>query len=172
MSIFTSLLFFFTALALLPLALRNNSACEGRRQKKRDTERMTIGAQICEAAARDAFEAELDHSIGSISPLDSLITLGWSNKTDVTNASMRGGYDPTFAMGTYVGDLFVRVGNAEWIFEDGTAFMYVRASKQKFFPFDLIQRKLWEPDRVNLQEEMALWLNLATRQEDYGNANT
>jgi hypothetical protein len=157
MPIFTSLLFFFIALALLPLALRNSGMREIRRQHARETERMTIGAQICEAAARDAFEVELDHSAASIALLDELITRGWSYGTERIRASAHEEYNPTFVMGAYVGDVFVRTGNSEWRWENGEPFIYFRNTKQKVSPFDLIERKLMEPNQIHLRNETALW---------------
>jgi hypothetical protein len=155
MPMFTSLLFFFIALALLPLALRNSGARELRRQGARDVERITIGAQICEATARDAFEVELDHSRESIALLDTLITQGWSNETP---ASTSENYDPIYIMGAYVGDVFVRAGNAEWRWENGEAFLYVSKWKRKISPFDLIQRKFRDPLHIHLNEETVMWL--------------
>ena len=152
---FTSLLFLFIALALLPLALRNSGARELRRQRAREMERITIGAQICEAAARDTFEVELDHSKESIGLLDAMITHGWSNGT---NTSVGEDYDPVYIMGAYVGDVFVRAGNAEWRWENGEAFLYLSQWKRKISPFDLIQQKLRDPLHVNLNEEIAMWL--------------
>jgi hypothetical protein len=160
MPIFTSLLFFFIALALLPLALRNSGMREIRRQHARDTERMTIGAQICEAAARGAFEVELDHSVASVALLDALITRGWSDGMDRTHAPTYGEYNPAFVMGAYVGDAF------EWRWENGEPFIYFRNTKQKVSPFDLIERKLMEPNQIHLQDETALWLMPTTIQRE------
>src|SRR5580658_160014 len=81
MPIFTSLLLLFAALALLPLALRSNGIARERRRHTRDEERMATGALICEAAARDAFGVELDHSVESIAMLDALISQGWPENT-------------------------------------------------------------------------------------------
>jgi hypothetical protein len=170
MPIFTSLLFFFIALALLPLILRNSGMREIRRQHTRDVERMNIGAHICEAAARDAFEVELDHTTASIALLDALIARGWSNGTDATHVSRHEAYDPAFVMGAYVGDVFVRTGRAEWQWKNSEPFIYFRNTKQKVSPFDLIARKLMEPNQIHLQGETALWLTPANIQHENPNA--
>jgi hypothetical protein len=171
MPIFTSLLFFFIALALLPLALRNSGAKELRRLHARDTERMTIGAEICEAAARDAFEVELDHTTQSIALLDTLITRAWGDGLNRTHASTHLEYNPAFVMSAYVGDVFVRAGNAEWRWESGEPFIYFRNAKQTVSPFDLIDRKIMEPDKIQLQDEISAWLIPATIQHENANAN-
>ncbi len=171
MPIFTSLLFFFIALALLPLALRNSGMREIRRQQARNMERMNIGAQICEAAARDAFEVELDHTTQSIAPLDTLITRGWGGGMDRTHASTHLEYNHAFVMSAYVGDVFVRAGNAEWRWENGEPFIYFRNAKQTVSPFDLIDRKIMEPNKIQLQDEISQWLSPANIQHENANAN-
>lgn len=122
---------------------------------------MTIGADICEAAARDAFGVELDHSMESIALLNSLIINGWgvgTNPISGTNEPSTERFDPTFIFGAYLGEVFVRTGIAEWRWENSEAFLYFRNSKRKNFPFDLIERKLREPNQIDLAEETALWL--------------
>ncbi len=173
MPIFTSLLFFFIALALLPLALRNSSMRQERRRRKQNKERMNIGARICEAAARDAFGLELDHSPESIASLDSLITHGWGDGTvgtAGTNDLSAERDDPTFVLGAYVGNVFVRNGKAEWQFEDGKALLYFPKWKRKVSLFDLIQQKLREPDRIHLEEETDHWQISEMPQNDDANA--
>jgi hypothetical protein len=161
MPLYTSLLFFFIALALLPLAIRNSNARSTRRERTRDVEHMAIGAKICEAAARDAFGIELDHSVESIAQLDALISTGWGDATTGTkgtNASKADEFDLAYIFASYLGNVFVRHENAEWRWDHGTAFIYFRTLNQNAFPFDFIARKLKDPDRIHLQDETANWL--------------
>ncbi len=162
MPIFTSLLFFFIALALLPLALRNSGARELRRQRARDVERMAIAARICESAARGAFDVELDHSTESIERLDALITNQWSNREETaagTQETSTEQFDSPFILSAYVGDVFVRSGDAEWRWAQNETFLYFRNSKRSVSPFELLERKLAHPEHLHLEEETSLWLN-------------
>jgi hypothetical protein len=172
MPLFTGLLFFFIALALLPLALRNSGARELRRQRARDVEQMTIGARICEIVARDAFGIELDHSMESITALDALITNGWADTAAGTNTWSNEEHDPTFVLGSYLGDIFIRHEHSEWQWEHDEAFLYFSNGKRTVSPFDLIQRKLREPLEVHLKEETTKWLIPLIPQHDDGNTKS
>jgi hypothetical protein len=164
MPLYTSLLLFFIALALLPLAIRNSNVRNTRRERVRDVERMTIGAKICEAAARDAFDIELDHSIESIVQLDAMITNGWGNDaigTDETNQIKifeSESYDLNFIFASYLGDTFVRHEHAVWQWEKGEACIYFKKEKHISYPFILIAHKLQNPKQIHLQDEIANWI--------------
>jgi hypothetical protein len=161
MPLYTSLLLFFIALGLLPLAIRNSSARSARRERARDAERMAIGARICEAAARDAFGIELDHAVESIAELDALITTGWGNgaigteERQQTNGFGSEKYDLAFILASYLGDAFVRQGNAEWRWEKGEACIYFKKEKRISYPSILIEHKLHNPNQIHLQDEIA-----------------
>ena len=168
----TGLLFFFIVLALVPLALRNSGARELRRQRTREIERMTIGAHICEATARDAFGVELDHSTDSIPMLDALITKGWSDGTGTTYDLPTDNYEPTFVLGSYLGNVFTHHEKAEWQWENAEPFLYFRNLKQRNSPFELIERKLSNPTEVNLEQETALWLHPNPPQDSDANTTS
>lgn len=153
MPLFTSLLFFFIALALVPLAMRNSALREARRKKARDEQRIEIGTRICEAAARDAFGIELDHSLASIDTLDDLITQGWMDGTSQPNDE----HPLSFVMGSYLGDIYVQNRKAEWKHDDEEAILYFPEFKRRISPFELIRKKLNDPAYVHLDEETARW---------------
>jgi hypothetical protein len=168
MPLFTSLLLFFVALAMLPLALHNGNTRKRFGQRAGNIERMSIGAQICEAAMRDIWGANLDRSVGSIVLLNALISENWVDRDMVgTNRSSLMGYDAIFVLGSYLGNIFIHPEHAEWRSENGETFIYFRNLKRHVSPFRLIERKLQEPNRVVLQEETAHWLNQAAPQDDY-----
>ena len=164
MPLYTSLLFFFIALALLPLAIRNSNASCARRERARDVERMVIGAKICESAAKDAFGIELDHSVKSIAQLDAMITNGWSDdaigpdETNRTKTLESESYDLNFIFASYLGDTFVRHGDAVWQWEKGEACIYFKKEKHISNPFILIAHKLQNPKQIHLQDEIANWI--------------
>ena len=176
MPLYTSLLLIFIALALLPLAIRNSNARSTRRERARDAERVSIGAKICEAAARDGFDVELHHSVESIAQLDAMISTGWNHvtigtdETNGTNASTSDKFDFVFIFASYLGDVFVRHENAEWRWEKGEAFIYLRKVKRNASPFDLITRKLNDPNQIHLQDETVNWLTPSPNDETIANA--
>ena len=155
MPIFTSLLFFFLALALWPLATRNSGRRELRRRQAQAQDRFETAAQICEAAARDAFHITLDHSLRSIDQLDEMIDNGWSN---VESQHLQN--DTSFVMGAYLGDVFVRNQLAEWTASSQNMprpFLYFPLSKKTVSPFDIIEQKLNGPSSIHLPSETARW---------------
>ena len=133
---------------------------------------MTIAAHICEAAARDAFGIELDHSTESIPLLDALITKGWSDVTDITNGLSVDNYEPTFVLGSYLGNVFTHHENVEWRWESGEAFLYFRNLRQRNSPFELIERKRMNPTHVNLEKETELWLHPNPPQDNDANTTS
>jgi hypothetical protein len=157
MPLFTSLLLFTISVALLLLALRTSRAGEARRHRLHEEERMTISAKICEAAARDAFGVELDHSMESIILLDSLITNGWS-KEPISAEDLTKGNTP-FIFAAYLGDVFVHHAKAQWQWNNDEGFLYFQNLKRTALPFELIKQKLNEPSGVDLAKETSLWLN-------------
>ena len=161
MPIFTSLLLLFAALALMSLALRSTGLARERRQHSLDEAKMATGALICEAAARDAFGVELDHSIESIAKLDALISEGWSAQTadPITDASG----EQSFVLSSYLGDVFVRHSGARWRADDTGWSLGFPKLNLIAEPFDLIARKLSDIENVSLQHESDLLLNELNR---------
>jgi hypothetical protein len=156
MPIFTSLLLIFVALALLPLALRSNGVARERREHARDEERFSTGALICEAAARDAFGVELDHSIESIAKLDELISQGWSQQAANPNEEIPD--ELSFTLASYLGDVFVRNAGARWRHSnDGWSLSFPKLEIVAD-PFNLIERKLRDTEHVHLHDDAALLL--------------
>jgi len=154
MPIFTSLLLLFIALAILPLALRSNRIARERREHTRDEERFATGALICEAAARDAFGVELDHSIESIAKLDALISQGWSGMD--ANSPDELPDELSFTLASYLGDVFVRNSGARWRNSGYGWSLSFPKLEIVADPFNLIDRKLSDPEHVHLHEDAAL----------------
>ena len=168
MPLFTSLLLFFIALALISFTLRNTSARQARQRKDQNERRMAIGAQICEASARDAFGVELDHSVESIVLLDSVIIRGWGDTPDIPDKRMTDSGTLDFIFSAYLGDVFVRNEKAVWQWQNNEAFLYFQNLRRTAMPFELIKRKLSDPNQVNLANETALWLNSLTPNDGDG----
>ena len=160
MPLFTSLLFFFIALAFLPLVLRSRARSELRRQAELDN-RMTLGASICIAAAREAFGVELDRSLASIAALDALITQGWNDSHPELEAPKEKPNDLTFVFAAYLGDTVIKHTHARWRIENGQAVLLFREANVSASPMDLIERKLRDPQNVHIEEEIAQWGNPA-----------
>lgn len=161
MPIFTSLLFFFLALALLPLAFRGSRVRQSQRELSALEERMALGASICIAAARQAFRVDLDQSIESLGVLDSLITSGWSSipRSESLNVSDAGSdsKEVTFVLAGYLGTAFVQNRAAIWRVENGKPALYFRSVKESEYPLELIELKLKEPAQVSLVHETERW---------------
>ena len=153
MPIFTSLLFLFLALALWPIVSRSNARRELERRRNEAEQRLETAARICEAAARDAFHISLDHSIASIDWLDEMIDKGWMEPNNAQGSTT----DSPFAIGAYLGDVFVRHHLAVWNWESGKTLLFFALSKRTVSPFELIEQKLREPFSVNLSAESARW---------------
>jgi hypothetical protein len=77
MSILTSLLLLVAGLTLFILLLRSRPKSRIRRLEAWEQERLEIAANICHAAARDAFDLSLDGSIASLETVDHMIEQGW-----------------------------------------------------------------------------------------------
>ncbi len=159
MPIFTSLLFLFLALALLPLAFRGNRARQTRREESALAERMALGASICIAAAREAFGVELDRSLDSLAAMDSLIADGWapSSPTNSAQGSELDSTGVTFVLAAYLGTAFALHRAAEWRIENGKPALYFRTVNESEYPLELIELKLREPVHVNLSKETERW---------------
>ncbi|HET6402094.1 MAG TPA: hypothetical protein VFH95_11940 [Candidatus Kapabacteria bacterium] len=157
MPIFTSLLFFFIALAFLPLALRNSRARTALRQQSELDDRMALGASICIAATREAFGVELDHSLDSIHTLDILISQGWSDSPAEQTESNGKPNDLTFVLASYLGTAISEHTGARWRIENGKTVLFFQEHSVSAFPFDLIERKLRDPEQVHLEEEIERW---------------
>jgi hypothetical protein len=157
MPVFTSLLFFFIALAFLPLALRNSRARSALRQQTELDDRMALGSSICIAAARDAFGVELDRSLGSIPALDALISQGWNEASLEETESDGKPSDLTFVFASYLGTTVSKHTGARWRIENGKTVLFFQEQNVSAFPFDLIERKLRDPERVHLGEEIERW---------------
>ena len=170
MPIFTSLLFFLIALAFLPLALRTSHARSAAREQAILADRMALGASICIAAARDAFGIELDRSMGSINALDALISQGWGNANERSSPLAQQGEgvggealpdrkpnDLTFVLAAYLGTTYCEHSAAHWRIENGTPALFFQVAKVSAYPFDLIERKLRDPEQVHLEEAIAEW---------------
>lgn len=157
MPIFTSLLFFFIAVAFLPLAFRSSRARTALRQQAELDDRMALGASICIAAARDAFGIELDRSFDSIQMLDLLISQGWSDAPVDPVESGGKPTDLTFVLASYLGTVAAEHTGARWRIENGQTALFYQEQNMSAFPFDLIERKLNDPERVHLWEEIERW---------------
>jgi hypothetical protein len=157
MPIFTSLLFFFIALAFLPLALRNSRARSALRQQVELDDRMNLGASICIAAAREAFGVELDRSLQSIQTLDVLISEGWSESLLDSEASNGKPDDLTFVFASYLGMTVCQHTDARWRIENGATALFFQSAKTPAYPFDLIEQKLRDPEHIHLEEEIERW---------------
>src|ERR1035437_8953806 len=72
-------------------------------RKRRDTtgDQMELASRICEAAARDAFAIELDHSLESLTTLDELIERGFASARELPD-------DTLLVLGAYLGQVLVR----------------------------------------------------------------
>ncbi len=121
------------------------------RTTRRVEREMDIAARICEAAARDAFGIELDHSLSSLALLDQMILQEWvlpGSTTGMATATRRG-----FA--AYFGDVFVRSYSARWsIIGASTEEPRLEFPKCRVIvdPFALLQYKLQDPESVHLAE--------------------
>ncbi len=122
---------------------------------------MSLGASICIAAEREAFQVELNRSVESISSLDTLIIHGWSSllsPESPNNSAFHG--EPKeliFVLSAYLGTIFVLHRAAEWRFENGKPALFFRSIDQSEYPFELAELKLRDPERVNLSQETARW---------------
>ncbi len=156
MPIFTSLLFFFLALAFLPLAFRGSSARQDRRKQAKLDDRMETGADICRAAAREAFGVELDRSLASIAVLDDLIERGWRNRDPETDAPKTND-DLSFIFAAYLGTVLARFAHAEWGWDREKPALFFHGSKEPVPLFPLVERKLQDPEHTNLSLETMQW---------------
>src|SRR5665213_2312505 len=170
MPIFTSLLFIFIALAFLPLALRSSRARSALREQAELDDRMALGASICIASAREAFSVELDCSLASIETLDRLISQGWANANEQSSPLAQQGEgvggeassdgkpnDLTFVFPSYLGTTVCGHTDARWRIENGKTALFFKEQNVSAFPFDLIEQKLRDPERVHLGEEIERW---------------
>ncbi len=133
---------------------------------------MAVGSQICEAAARDAFHVELDHSRSSIAALDALMEDGWGNGNVGSDDRLEEANDLTFVLAAYLGEVFVRDGTASWQSEKGASVLYFRNLKRVAWPFELIEQKLREPREISLVKETGNWLMPATTHTEDAYSNT
>ena len=156
MPILTSILLVLTGLALISLALRSRPKERTRRRDDYSERRLELGARICEAAAKDAFGVDLDHTDESLTKLDELIADGWTG-ADTIASSAESQRDPLYVFASYVGDILVRHHQAEWrlsIISSGTPWpsLYFKAADLTASPFEMVERKLHDPEHFKITE--------------------
>jgi hypothetical protein len=167
MPILTSILLVLTGLALISLTLRSRPKERAERRSDYSERKLELGAQICEAAARDAFGVDLDHTDASLSALDQLITEGWTNPVTVTDDQQ----DTLYVFGAYIGDVLVRHHQAEWHTDAKSTMpcLYFNAVDFIASPFEIIERKLQDPEHFRITEAVE---HLLAEVEARKNGNT
>ena len=141
----TPLLYSLFALFLL-LAAFNSKFFAQIRYTRLIERRMDIAARMCEAAARDSFQIELDHTMESLTAFDQLLDTGWSSTRPMTE-------DTRYVIAAYFGDLFVRECGARWSAPrsgNGEPMLEFPKSRVKADPFAIIEYKVQLPDAVKL----------------------
>jgi len=110
---------------------------------------MYLGAQICEASARDAFHIELDQSLTSLVWLDDLIAqAGWNEREAMPQKAR-------FTITAYLGEVFVRGHNARWTAgarPSELPFLEFPASRVIANLSEMIDRKLRDMSSVSLAQ--------------------
>ena len=165
MPILTSTLLILTGLALITLALRS-------RRKKRTVRRgdyseykLELGARICEAAARNAFGVDLDHTDASLRKLDELIAAGWADTSTHDSTAQR---DILYVIAAYIGDVLIRHHHAEWRLDriqhsssietqvmslnPTLPYLYFNNTAIMASPFEIAEHKLREPGIYSIAE--------------------
>ena len=120
-------------------------------RKRRDTtgEQMELASRICEAAARDAFDIELDYSLESLAKLDELIEGGFASVPEVHE-------DTRLVLGAYLGQVLVHCCGAKWRAADqehARATLVFPPSIQSISPFEMVERKLCAPLETSISAE-------------------
>lgn len=112
------------------------------------TERMSLAAKICQAAARSAFSVELDHSLESLSSLDGIIDSDFASSPQINDDSIH-------VIGAYLGDVFLREIGGRWSRLDASATYpkILLASGEEFDPFEVVSAKLHFPE-ISLEQEV------------------
>jgi hypothetical protein len=167
MSILTSILLILSGLALLFIVLRARPSARIRRLEEWEERKLEIAGNICRAAARNAFDVELDGSIASIDVLDHLIEGGWPQthsteaiqQTEANEATATPDIlslpDEQFVMGSYLGETIVRHLNGEWRVESELhrwPYVYFSRADLAVSPFELVQKKFESRDGFELRD--------------------
>lgn len=136
-----------------------------RKRQNSVAEQMDLASRICEAAARDAFDVELDHSLDSLAKLDELIEQGFAGVLEVTD-------DTVYVLAAYFGQVLVHACGAEWqpaSVQNSKPTLRIQSSQESVSPFEIIERKLRTPQDTKLAAEAR---ELMTKIEPlHGNAN-
>lgn len=136
-----------------------------RKRQNSVAQQMGLASSICEAAARDAFDVELDHSLDSLAKLDELIEQGFTGVLEVTD-------DTVYVLAAYYGQVLVHACGAEWQSangQDAKPTLKIGSTLESISPFEMIERKLHAPQDTNLAAEAR---ELMTKIESVnGNAN-
>lgn len=166
MSILTNILLVAAGVALLILVLRSRPKSRVRRLESWEKEKLELAAQICHAAARDAFELTLDGSIGSFDVLDHMIESGWKAKSAVAGdtrdeAAMSQEEsappipDEQFVAGCYFGTAIVKHLEGQWRVDNAAhrwPYVYFSRADLAVSPFELAQRKFDAPEHFQLAD--------------------
>ncbi len=113
-------------------------------------EQMGLASRICIAAAADAFDVELDHSLDSLAKLDELIEQGFAGVLEVTD-------DTVYVLAAYFGQVLVHTCGAEWQAangQDAKPTLKIGSILESISPFGMIERKLLAPQDTNLAAEV------------------
>ena len=175
MSILTSILLLVAGITLLIVLLRARPKTRIRRLEEREQEKLEIGANICHAAARDAFAISLDRTLGSLEVLDRMIEQGWplgsehesatdtrdiedttTEKADAEDAlAVNSIPDEQFVVGCYVGSVIVNELQGEWRVDSELhrwPYIYFSRADLAVSPFELTQKKFEAPSTFALAE--------------------
>jgi hypothetical protein len=164
MPIFTTTLLLFVTLAALALVTRRRARAKKRRLEVTENSSMKLAAQICEAAARDAFRIELDYSIESLNLLDTAIATNWTDSLNLGTPS-----DTFTVFAAYVGEIFVRGFGAQWKevkADSAVPYLFFRDSDLKASPFDLVEQKLTQPTAISLHSAAQSLLDELSRRRE------
>jgi hypothetical protein len=169
MSILTNILLIAAGVALLILVLRSRPKTRVRRLEDWEKEKLERAAQICHAAARDAFDLSLDGSLASLDVLDHMIEIGWNapivtrglsqdreEEADAREEASIGPIpDEQFVVGCYFGSVIVEHMEGQWRVDNTThrwPYVYFSRADLAVSPFELAQRKFEDPEQFHLAE--------------------
>lgn len=195
MSILTSILLIVAGLSLLVIALRARPRSRMRRLEEWEERKLAIAANICHAAARDAFAIELDGKAASVDVLDHLIEQGWtqpspalashaseSESVPVDDEAGRTDAlpDEQFVLGAYLGQTIVEDLKGEWRVDamyHRWPYVYFTRADLAVSPFELIQKKFEQTHDFLLSDalhrlETDLELRTNVRATTWHNAGT